>query len=214
MSFNAGALGSGAVRRARFPSFREDGRTDPATPRDAEAVDAGGPRSRAAESDALRARARAEAFEAGAREGRAASLAEWAARLSALAESLDEAGRRLTACREGFVAEADRQLPRLLLLLARKVLQRELATPAAAVETLVRVVAERIAGCDRPVAVRLSPADAEAFHAACGTRGVRVDADPALGAGEWVLETGEGFLDGRIESQLEEAWRLLAEEDR
>jgi flagellar biosynthesis/type III secretory pathway protein FliH len=40
---------------------------------------------------------------------------------------------------------------------------------------------------------------------------VRLEADPALGAGEWLLQTDDGFLDGRVESQLEEAWRLLGE---
>jgi flagellar biosynthesis/type III secretory pathway protein FliH len=36
-----------------------------------------------------------------------------------------------------------------------------------------------------------------------------VEPDDTLGAGEWLIETGDGFLDGRVESQLEEAWRFL-----
>jgi flagellar biosynthesis/type III secretory pathway protein FliH len=40
---------------------------------------------------------------------------------------------------------------------------------------------------------------------------VRVEPDPELGPGDWVLQTADGFLDGRVESQLEEAWRLITE---
>ncbi len=202
------------MRRALFPSFQADGGADRPEARGTAPAGAGDPQSVAAELETLRASARAEAFEAAAREGRAAAHAEWAARLAALAESLAEAGRRLAACREEFVTEAERGLPRLVFLLVRKVLNHELTTPEASIESVVRIVAERIAGCDRPVALRLSPPEADVFHATSVGQGVRVDADPTLGRGEWMLETGDGFLDGRIEAQLEEAWRLFGEMDK
>ena len=44
--------------------------------------------------------------------------------------------------------------------------------------------------------------------AAAGS-GVRIEPDDTLGAGDLLLETDDGFLDGRVESQLEEAWRFL-----
>jgi hypothetical protein len=53
------------------------------------------------------------------------------------------------------------------------------------------------------------------LHAADGAAaagsGVRIEPDPALGPGDFILETNDGFLDGRVESQLEEAWRLVTE---
>jgi len=179
-----------------------------------------GPPARGAEEvEALRQRARAEALEAGIREGRAMAYREWTGRLDGLARALEEAARRLLASRIELAAEVERQLPKLLLTLTRKVIHQELAQSQTAAQTVIRGLSERLAGCDRPVVVRLAPQMAEAFEgwrrSEDGARvlgsGVRVEPDAELGPGEWVLQTGDGFLDGRVESQLEEAWRLIAE---
>lgn len=214
-------LDGGAARRALFPSFRREetghgpSRFAPPDGRSAGAGSAGS----MAEEEALRVRVRTEAFEAGLEEGRAAAYAEWTGRLEALARSLEGAGRGLLACRVELAAEVDRQLPRVLFLLARKVLQRELALSDTAARTVIRGLGERLAGCDRPSAVRLNPQMAQAFEAwrrsqadeRLSSLSVRIEPDPTVGLGEWVLETRDGFLDGRVESQLEEAWRLLTE---
>lgn len=194
------------ARRALFPSFR----------REAAAAD-----PVAAEQDlgSVRERARREAFEAGLREGRAAAYEEWTLRLAEAAASLERAGQLLLARRAELAAELDRQLPRVLLLLARKVVQREVALEDSAEGAVIRKLTERLAGWEEPVAVRLNPRAAEALEAwraqpaqATATiQAVRIEADASLASGEWLVETRDGFLDGRIESQLEEAWRLLTE---
>lgn len=132
---------------------------------------------------------------------------------------LEDAARHLLAARVELAAEVERQMPRLVFALARKVLREELSHAQTAAQTVIRGVCERLAGCERPVTVRLAPEAAGAFEqwargdegiAAAGP-GVRVETDPRLGPGDFVLETEDGFLDGRVESQLDAAWRLIAE---
>lgn len=211
LSANRVALsGAPVARRALFPSFRREATAaDPADPRRAADQDLG----------VLRERVRSEAFETGAREGRAAAYEEWTVRLANVVTSLERAGQLLLAQRAELAAEVDRQLPRVLLLLVRKVIQRELALEDSAEAAVIRKLTERFAGWEEPVAVRLSPRAAEAVeawrgepgHAAGPAPAVRIEADVSLGPGDWLVETRDGFLDGRIESQLEEAWRLMTE---
>jgi flagellar biosynthesis/type III secretory pathway protein FliH len=203
-----------AVRPASFPSFEAESFA-PRAPVGALEHDRA---AVAAETERLRGRIRAEATELGRREGRAAAQTEWSGRMAAAVESLEAAARGLLARRVELAAEVERQLPRLLAVLVRKVLGAELAVSDTAVRTIVRHVTERLAGYDRPVTIRLHPAMLEPFQewrrtagAEAVPSGVRVEVDASLGPGDWLLETGDGFIDGRVESQLEEAWSRLAE---
>jgi flagellar assembly protein FliH len=202
-------LRAGAGRRAS----RADGSATPA----AEACPPAG--LSPAEAAILKERARAEGFEAGRREGHAAAYAEAAGELRAAVAALEGASRTLLGARVRLAAEIDHQLPKLVLALARKIIHQELAEPNTALQTAIRGLTERLAGCERPVVVRLCPAALEMSdewrRSPEGERalgpGVRFEADATLGAGEWVVQTGDGFLDGRVESQLEEAWRVVGE---
>lgn len=210
------------VRRALFPSFQleraEAVAAGPALP-EPRALESSPRAPRDEQADALRQRVRADAFEIGLREGRAAARAETNARLQALAASLEAAGRALLARRVDLAAAVDQHLPRLVILLCRKVIHAELAAAGTAVHTVIRGITERLAGCDRPVTVRLDPRTAEAVEEVRRAAPaefplgptIRLEPDPTLGPGDCTLETSDGFLDGRIDSQLEEAWRLLAE---
>jgi flagellar biosynthesis/type III secretory pathway protein FliH len=180
------------------------------------------PADPAAALDAVRARAHAEGFETGMEEGRATAHAQWSGRLAAATAALEQAARTFAAARAELAAEVERQMPRVLHELTRKVLHQELAHAETAAQAAILGLAERLRGCDRPVVVRLAPQTVEAFDAwrrsddgapVAGT-GVRVEADAELGAADWVLQTGDGFLDGRVQSQLDEAWRLMTEADR
>jgi flagellar assembly protein FliH len=171
------------------------------------------------EIKAIEEGARAAGFEAGRREGRAQAHTEWARRIEAGGHTLEEAATRLLGARAELAAEVERQWPRLLFDLARKVLSQELGVSQTAAQTVIRGICERLAGCERPVTVRLAPDAVPGveswLHAADGAgaagSGVRVEPDPKLGPGDFILETNDGFLDGRVESQLDEAWRLVTE---
>lgn len=204
-----------AVQRAVFPIF----------PVDARVV---GPGAEQAEREEALARARADGFAAGQREGREAAFAQWSGRLAAATATLEAAAEDLAACRRALGAEVERQLPRLLLLLARKVLDRELSRGPAIVETVIGRVTAVLAGIEGGAVLRVAPEVADALvtwrggmaasapdpaagPCALASGAVRIAADPALARGDWMLETRDGFLDGRLESQLDEAWRMIGE---
>ena len=212
------------ARPARFPRFGAELPADtPAPDHSPPLREARGPlvppAPPAATVERAREQARAEGLEAGRVDGRAQALAEWAPRLAGLAADLEAAARALVAKRIELAAEVDRVLPRLVFSLARKVLHGELSQPETPLRTAVRAVSERLAACDRPVALRLSPEAAAALGAARQSAtdpeftslALRVDPDPTLGPGDWLLETEDGFLDGQVEAQLEAAWRLWEE---
>ena len=222
MSPSRGSASLGVVRPLTLPRFAD---TDAVVIRSAAGDQAcprcAGLRGGAARDGAMafREQARAEGMLQGQAEGRAAAQTEWESRLAALAESLAAAARGLLGRRIELAAEVERQLPKLALLLTRKVLHQELAHSDVAAQTVIRGVAERLAGLGRPVVVRLAPPLAEAFDAWRRSQSgaqtpeqhIRVDADPTLGPGDWLLDEGDSLVDGRIESQLDEAWRLLSE---
>lgn len=213
-------LSAAAARPHVFPSFVSSPRaeSEPAAPPPVRRP--AGPTP--AEIEAIAERARAAGFEAGLREGRALAHTEWEGRLEAGGHALEDAATRLLAARIELAAEVERQWPRLLFALARKVLHQELGVSQTAAQTVIRGMCERLAGCERPVTVRIAPEAVDAVQIwsrgedAAGAAGsaLRVDPDPRLGPGDFILETHDGFLDGRVESQLEEAWRLVTEMPR
>jgi flagellar assembly protein FliH len=168
---------------------------------------------------AMRELARGDGFAAGIAEGRAAAFTEWSERLAAVAAGLEGAARDLQAQRVELAAEVDRQLPRAVFSLCRRILHAELSVADTATRTIIRSLSGRLAGFESGMAIRLSPQMLDAFEtwrrtAAAqhsGATAFRVEPDPGLGPGEWLVETRDGFLDGRIESQLEEAWKLVSE---
>jgi flagellar assembly protein FliH len=207
-----------AVRPALFPSFDGDGLMGGA----ARSHESERSAPRDPDLDPLRAQAKAQGFEAGRLEGREAGRkaahAEWNTRLQAVLTVLEGAARALSVRRLELATEVERRLPELALALGEKIVRQELRTSATAAQTVIRGLSDRIAGCGRAVGVRLAPQMVEAFEAwrvsgaASGlSANVRVEPDPTLAAGEWLLETDDGFLDGRIEPQLEAAWRTMSE---
>lgn len=201
------------ARPARFPVLVEalaPPMPAPAVPPPAEARTAEPPGPDVQRTD------REEVLRAAFEEGRHAALAEWGPRLHAAATALEGAARALAARRLELAAEVERRLPGLALRLAEKVLGQELRSAERAVQAAVLGVASRLAGLDEPVIVRLHPDTLEAFEvwrSQAGARpaSVRAEADPALGLADWIIETRDGFLDGRVSAQLEAAWALLEE---
>jgi hypothetical protein len=50
-----------------------------------------------------------------------------------------------------LAAQVERHLPKLVLELSRKILHAELAHADVAAQTVIRGIADRLGGCDRPV---------------------------------------------------------------
>jgi flagellar assembly protein FliH len=196
------------VRSVRFPSFSFVEEPAPAPPALPTAVQ---------ELATAREAGHRDGLARGHEEGRAAALAEWAPRLEALAAALEQATAVARAERERLAADITETVPRAAVVLARKVIERELADGGAALRAAVDPVVRRLAQ-GGATAVRLAPDVAEALVAwreegdrPSSLAGVTIHADASLGRGDWIIESDGGLLDGRLATQLEEAGRLLTE---
>jgi flagellar assembly protein FliH len=154
-----------------------------------------------------------EAHAAGVREGEAAGQRR-AAELQPVLERLARSIEEISGLRDRLRHEAEQDLVRLALAIARRVLRRELAVDADAIHGLVLGALERLQS-QEICRVRVHPAH-EAAVSACLRRvalsaPIEVLADPSREPGSVVFETGRGSLDASVESQLQEIERGLAD---
>ncbi|HEU0138699.1 MAG: hypothetical protein KJZ78_08820 [Bryobacteraceae bacterium] len=178
-------------------------------------VSAGGP---VRDEDAATYQARIRELEQGAaqkiqqayREGEAAGAQQAAARVQPLLEKLARTIAEVSGFKAQFRKEAEQDLVKLAVSIARRVLHRELTVDPEALVGIVRVALDRMdtRDCRR---VRVSPADADAIRAALNRLGLTVNIEVApdsrLERGAVVFDTSRGQLDGSIETQLQEIER-------
>jgi flagellar assembly protein FliH len=154
-----------------------------------------------------------ESYAAGLRDGETAARTRAAADLelvtARIAHSIDE----IAALRPRLRAEAEADLVRLALAIARRVLRRELAIDPEALHGLVLAALEKLQG-QEVARVRVHPSHA-ALVAGClrqkSASSVEVIPDPAREPGSVIFETQRGNLDASVESQLQEIERGLAD---
>jgi flagellar biosynthesis/type III secretory pathway protein FliH len=195
-----------AVTRVRFPAFSSEAVPDDPPP--SPVVDA---------IHAVREAARREGLARGRAEGRVAALAEWAPRLGALAAVLEETVSAVRADRERFAAEMATALPRAVVQLTQKIIEREVAGGEDGLRAAAAPVARRLAESGG-TAIRVAPDVAEALtawrhagDAPAALLGVTIRTDETLARGDYIVETAGGLLDGRLATQLDEALRILTE---
>jgi len=197
------------VKAARFPSFQAtDGPEVPFRPPVV---------AKANEAELARETARRDGLALGEAEGRAAALADWVPRLTALAAALAQTLTVVRAERERLAAEITETMPQVALELARKVVEREIATGDDVVRAAIEPVTRRLAESGG-MAVRLAPEVAAALEAwraedehAATLPSVVIRVDEGLHRGDWIIETEGGLLDGRLVTKFEEAARILTE---
>lgn len=151
---------------------------------------------------------------AGAAEGEAAGRSRAAAELQPvlerLARSIEELGRLRARLRQ----EAEADMLRLALAIARRVLHREVSLDPDAMHGLVLGALEKLQG-QEVSRVRVHPSHAAQLsgwlRAAPGSAAVEVVADPGRRPGDVVFETGRGNLDASVDSQLQEIERGLTD---
>jgi len=151
-----------------------------------------------------------EAYQRGLREGEAAGRAAVEAAVERLAQSVEAlAGLRGRARRE---AEGD--LLKLSVAIARRILHRELSVDADAVSGLIKVALEKLQSQEIhrvKVHPELEAAVRAALERLAVGRNVQVVADRSRLAGDVVFETERGSLDASVETQLQEIGRGLAD---
>lgn len=147
-----------------------------------------------------------QARQAGRREGEAAAAAQWEPALERLARTAAE----LAGLRGRLRREAEEDVVRLSMAVARRILRRELTVDPEALLGLVKAALERIDQRELH-RLRVRPEDAarvSAFLERIGSpQRIEVVADNTLERGGVVLETERGGLDASVETQLEEIQR-------
>ncbi|WP_298431929.1 FliH/SctL family protein [Geobacter sp.] len=134
-------------------------------------------------------------------------------------KSLREGVSALTGLRQRVLKESEEDLLRLAVMIARKIVQQEIAQDPG---VLASIIAAAVGGCaerDR-VVVRLNPGDhalvaanRQGFLAGLGEDApITLAPDDGVGPGGCLVETITGTVDARIEAQIDEIYRTLLEE--
>jgi len=156
------------------------------------------------------ARAREAALREGQSQGREQALAE----LAPVIEKFAATAAELAGLRRKVRNEAEADVVRLALAIARRILHRELSIDASAIHGLVHAALEKLQ--NREVyRVRAHPAFTEAIGASLKRIGaapaIEVVADNSLIKGAAIFETALGELDASIDVQLQEIERGFAD---
>jgi flagellar assembly protein FliH len=155
-----------------------------------------------------------EAYEKGFAEGQKAGGEVGEKMAEALLNQYSASVEALNRLRGEIFATSEREVIRLALEIARKIIKREVAIDEELILALVKVALDRVA--DRAlISVRVNPKDHAAMarhHAALSdadalSESVKLIEDPLIGRGGCVIETESGTIDARIEEQLREIER-------
>jgi flagellar assembly protein FliH len=146
------------------------------------------------------------AFEEGAKKAREQADAEIKNIDGRLAQTL----RDLVVLKRRMRNEAESDVVRLSLAIAKRILHRELTVDPESIQGVVHAALQKLQ--NREVAsVRVCPSALETVRSAMEragvTAGISIIADPKLHNGDLVFETALGELDASIETQLKEIAR-------
>lgn len=155
-----------------------------------------------------------EARAAGLREGEAAGRAKAAAEVQPVIERLSRSIEEISVLRTRLRREAEEDLIRLALAIARRIIRRELAVDPDAIHGLVLGALEKLQG-QEICRVRAHPSLAAQVTACLRQRAtvipVEVIPDASKPPGTVIFETSRGNLDASVETQLGEIERGLGD---
>ena len=155
-----------------------------------------------------------EAYEKGFAEGQKAGGEVGEKMAEALLRQYAASVEALNRLRSELFATSEREVIRLALEIARKIVKREVAIDEELILALVKVALDRVAD-QALITVRVNPKDhavIERHHAALPdanslSESVKLVEDPLIGRGGCIIETESGTIDARIEEQLREIER-------
>ena len=162
--------------------------------------------SAAAEAVRIRDEAQREGFERGQAEGRERARQEESRKLGdALRRILDEVERH----RSRLVLESERDVVRLAIAIAEKIVKAEVKRGKAVAENNIRAALKR-AVRGHALEIRLHPDDAARLRpAGSESNGATITPDPSIAPGGCVVRTPAGTVDLDIKTQLAEIERGL-----
>ena len=154
------------------------------------------------------------AYQRGLQEGEAAGRQQAAVQMQAPLERLARTIEEISRTRARLRHEAEEDVVKLALALARRVLHREIMQEPAALLGLVRAALDKLDG--RAIhRVRANAQDADVLQQHFQQMGlpykIEVFADPSLERGSAIFETEHGSLDASVDTQLNEIERGFAD---
>jgi len=156
------------------------------------------------------AQAREAALREGQKKGREDAQAEVAEMVKKLAATIAE----LAATRRKIRNDAETDVVRLSLAIARRILHRELAMDPSAIHGLIHAALQKLQNREihrvrvHPAFVQTVKATLEALNAAPA---IEIVPDAAMRKGDALFETTLGELDASVETQLQEIERGFAD---
>ena len=153
-----------------------------------------------------------EAFDRGYREGEAAAARKNLDQVHAAVQAFSETASSLAGYKAALRSEVERELVALSLAVAQKIIRRELSIDPDIILAVVRSCLEQLQSAEI-YRLRLNPQDVAAV-AGCFNRQqapVEIVPDAAIARGGAIFETSQGTLDARLDRQLQEIERGLAD---
>jgi flagellar assembly protein FliH len=153
-----------------------------------------------------------QAFEQGYAEGERTGKQMGEAMVESIRKRYEKSVVELAAAHRQMAQLMEEETVRLALEIARKVVQRELALDPDLVAALATVALKRLAG-HQSITLRVSRNDFAGVRDAIGlvNPAVTVKEDATLERGDFLIETNQTHLDGRVSSQIDTIGRALLE---
>jgi len=156
----------------------------------------------------------AEARRIGRVEGEQALHAQISAQVDAMHLRVARAVEELALHKSALRREAEEDVVKLAIAIARKVIYREISVDSEALLGLVKVALDKIEARELH-RVRVHPEQVTSFEHALKSIGaprqIEVHGDPGLERGAAIFETARGSLDASVETQLRQSERGFAD---
>ena len=161
-----------------------------------------------------RDRVQHEAYHRGFTEGKSVGREQAAGELQSVIDQLGRSLATLSSLRAQIRGDAEADLLKLAISIARRVLHRELTLDPESIEGLIRVALDKLQSREL-CRVRVHPEQEQAIRKSlerfANSQKVELVTDSSLQCGDVLFETAHGNLDASIESQLSEIERGLAD---
>jgi len=157
-----------------------------------------------------------QARQAAFREGEAAGRVQGQAEVRPVLEQLARTAKELAALRPRLREQAEEDLIRLAVAIARRVVRRELTVDPHTITGLVKAALEQLAAGET-ARLRVHPEHESIVRALVTEAGrgvITVAGDASLARGSAIFETARGNLDASAETQLAEIERGLTDRFR
>ena len=154
-----------------------------------------------------------QAFEQGYAEGERIGKQMGEKMVETVVKRYDNGIAKLVEAHKTLVEAMEEQTVRLALEISRKIVQRELTMDPDLVAALASVALKRVLS-HQSITLRVSRQDVEHVRAAvtAANPAISVKDDATLERGDFVVDTAQTHLDGRVASQIETIGRVLFDE--